>query len=42
MDISVKSENLSVFQSLLDAANVKYEIMIDDLGLAIQENLKSV
>ena len=42
MDVAVKSENLDAFKSILDRANVHYETMIEDLGIAIQENLKSV
>jgi len=42
MDVAVKSENLDAFKSILDRANVHYETMIEDLGMAIQENLKSV
>ena len=42
MDIAVKSENLEAFQSILDHADVQYETMIENLGMAIEENLKSV
>ena len=42
MDIAVKSENLEAFQSILDHADVQYETMIENLGMAIEENLKHV
>merc|ERR1712131_94212 len=42
MDVAVSINRLGAFKAILNAAGVEYETMIEDLGLAIDENMESV
>ena len=41
MDVAVSINRLGAFKAILNAAGVEYETMIEDLGLAIDENMES-
>ena len=41
MDVAVSVNRLGAFKAILNAAGVEYETMIEDLGLAIDENMES-
>ena len=41
MDVAVNIDRLEAFKAILNAAGVDYETMINDLGLAIDENMES-
>ena len=41
MDVAVSINRLGAFKAILNSAGIEYETMIEDLGMAIDENMES-
>ena len=41
MDVAISINRLGAFKAILNAAGIEYETMIEDLGMAIDENMES-
>ena len=41
MDVAISINRLGAFKAILNAAGIEYETMIEDLGIAIDENMES-